>query len=374
MRSKEEILLILKMVQDGKISNEDAAKLIEAIEAKDAGRSEYYHHSHKERKSSKKSFEEKMEEMAEGLENMVSDVVGSTQEAFRNFPEINPGNWFNKAEKRHFTYGAKEGMNLKLISKNGSIKLFPGEEKINVVFSIYTKKDVDDVMENIVINHSDEELFIDASGVDGGVGIEVRIPTLEYGKINISTRNGSLRCCPIKADDIELNTKNGSLKFNGAISPVVKALTKNGSITCENSNSDKAGISTSNGSITVNDSEFKLLDTNTTNGGIRCYSCKSDNISAHTSNASIIMEDCEPIGSNGIMDLKTSNGNVRIQIPKDIGAMFKAQAGRHGKVTVNLPCSINKNMEYEGKTEGYDNLERKINITARTNLGRIDIS
>jgi len=381
MTAREEILMILKMVQDGKISNEDAAKLIDAIEAK-GGESKKNEHSYKytqyntrEKKTGKKkSFDEKMEEMAEGLENMVSDIVGSTKEAFSNFSDIDPGNWFNTAEKRHYSYSASENMKLEIMGKNGSVRLLPGEDKINVVYSIYTKQDVEEVMKLVDVRSSDGELFIDASGVDGGISMEIRIPAVHYKYLKAATRNGSLRCCPVDADEVELKTKNGSLKLEGVKSPVIKANTKNGSITCKGCKADKAGVETSNGSIIVQESEFTLLDCNTTNGSIRCNDSKSDSIEANTSNASISMEDFDLVGTKGIMNLKTSNGNIKIRIPNDIGAMFKAQAGRHGRVTVNFPCSINKHMEYEGKTEGFDSAQRKINITAKTNLGRIDIS
>lgn len=380
MEAREEILMILKMVQDGKISNEDAAKLIDAIESK-GGESKKDEHSYKytqyntrEKKTDKKSFDEKMEEMARGLENMVGDIVGSTQEAFSNFPEINPGNWFNTSEKRHFTYEAAENMKLEFIGKNGSVKLMPGEDKINVVYSIYTKQNVDEVMKLVEVRSSDKELFIDASGIDGGVSLEIRIPKVHYCNIKATTKNGVIKCSPVTADNVEMITKNGSIKLDGVNSPVIKANTKNGPVTCKGCTAEKAGIDTSNGSIIIQDSEFTLLNCNTTNGSIRCNESKSDNIVANTSNASISMEDFNLVGENGMMDLKTSNGNVRIKIPGDLGAMFKAQAGRHGRVTVNFPCSINKNMEYEGKTEGYDEAGRKINITAKTNLGRIDIS
>lgn len=380
MESREEILMILKMVQDGKITNEDAAKLIDAIEQKggeskkDERSYKYTQYNTREKKARKKTFDEKMEEMATGLENMVGDIVGSTQEAFSNFPDINPGNWFNTAEKRHYSYKATENMKIKVIGKNGSVRLLPGEDKINVVYSIFSKRDVEEFMNMVDVRSSDEELFIDASGVDGGVSMEIRIPAVHYNLIKATTKHGTIRCSPLHADSVEMFTKNGSLKLNGVESPVIKAQTKNGSVTCKNCLADKAGVHTSNGSIIIQESEFKLLDCNTTNGSIRCNNSRSDNIEANTSNASITMEDFDLVGDNGIMKLKTSNGNVRIKIPKDIGAMFKAQAGRHGKVTVNFPCSINKNMEYEGRTEGYDNAARKIDITAKTNLGRIDIS
>ncbi len=380
MEAREEILMILKMVQDGKISNEDAAKLIDAIEQK-GGESKKDEHSYKytqyntrEKKVRKKSFDEKMEEMAEGLENMVSDIVGTTKEAFSNFPEIDPGNWFTTPEKRHCTYPAAENMKLEIMGKNGSVRLLPGEDKINVIYSIYTKQDVDEVMKLIDVRSSENELFIDASGVDGGVSMEIRVPAIKYSSIKAMTKNGSLRCNPFVAGYAEFSTKNGSLKIEGVNCPVIKANTKNGSVTLADCVADRAGVETSNGTITIQDSEIELLDCNTTNGSIRCSGSKSDNIEANTSNASISMEDFDIVGDKGIMNLKTSNGNVRIKIPNDIGAMFKAQAGRHGRVTVNFPCSINKNLEYEGKTEGYENSQRKINITAKTNMGRIDIS
>ncbi len=375
MESREEILMILKMVQDGKITNEDAAKLIEAIEGKKDSEGSKYENRGK-KTVGRASFEEKMEDMAKGLENMVSDVVDSTQKAFRNIPEVDLGNWFNQVEKRHFSYKAHEGMDLDVITKNGAIKVYPGEDKIGVVFSIYAKKDadIDEIMKNIHIEHTDSKLKLDASGVNGGVSIEMRIPDINYNKADFITKNGSLRCGRIKAGNLTLTTKNGSLKVENAKSPVIQANTKNGSLACRNCESDKVRLNTTNGSITVNDSKCTLLDLNTTNGSIKCYSSKSDNIDANTSNASIRMEGFEPHGSNGIMNLKTSNGNIRIQLPDNVGTKFKAHAGRNGKVIVDFPCSINEGMEYTGKTEGYEEAGKKMNITARTNLGRIEIS
>lgn len=377
MESREEILMILKMVQDGKITNEDAAKLIEAIEGKKNTGSNRNESREKKKSGSKTSFEEKMENMAEGLENMVSDVVDSTEKAFRNFPDINFGNWFNNTEKRHFSYKATEGMKLDITTKNGSIRVHPSDNgKINAVFSISAKRDadIDEVMKTISIDHTDEKLEINASGVDGGVSIELRIPLIDYGNVVLKTKNGSLRCGTVNASDLELLTKNGSLKVEGAKSPTIKAITKNGSIACSDCESEKVGLNTTNGSVGVYDSTCTLLDLNTTNGSIKCIASKSDNIEANTSNASIRMEDFGPRGQNGIMNLKTSNGNIRIQLPVDTGVKFNAHAGRHGKVIVSHPCSINKDMEYAGQTEGYEESEKKMNITARTNLGRIEIS
>lgn len=377
MQARDEILMILKMVQDGKISNEDAAKLIEAIEGKKGTGGNEYENREKKKSGDKTSFEAKMENMAEGLENMVSDVVDSTQKAFRNFPEINFGNWFNQVEKRHFSYKATEGMKIDITTKNGSVNVYPSDDdKISAVFMISTKRDadVDEIMKSITIEHSNEILAVNASGVEGGVSIELRIPMINYGGIVFRTKNGSLRCGPVKTADLELVTKNGGLKIEAATSPTIKAITKNGSVACNSCVSDKVSLNTTNGSIGVYDSKCTLLDLNTTNGGIKCISSQSDNIDANTSNASIRMESFEPRGKNGIMNLKTSNGNIRIQFPKDTGIKFNAHAGLHGKVVVSHPCSINKDMEYAGQTEGYENAEKKMNITARTNLGRIEIT
>lgn len=362
MQKREEILMILKMVQDGKITNEDAAKLIEAIEGKSNSGSKGNEYREKKKQGDGNSFEEKMEKMAEGLENMVTDVVDSTQKAFRNFPDINFGNWFNQTEKRHFSYKATEGMDLDILTKNGSVRVYPSDgDKIAAVFSISVKNemDVDEVMKNIPIEHNDKKLAIDASGVDGGVSLELRIPMISYGKVSFRTKNGSLRCGAIKSGDLELLTKNGSLKVEGAEVPVLKAVTKNGSIACNDCKADKTGLNTTNGSIGVYDTTCTLLDLNTTNGSIKCISSKSDNIEANTSNASIRMENFAPKGDNGIMNLKTSNGNIRIQLPEHTGVMFNAHAGRNGKVIVSHPCSINKDLEYAGKTEGYENAEKK---------------
>jgi DUF4097 and DUF4098 domain-containing protein YvlB len=377
MEAREEILMILKMVQDGKISNEDAAKLIEAIEGKKPKGSGGYERREKKNSGSRTSFEEKMENMAEGLENMVSDVVDSTEKAFRNFPDINFGNWFSQVEKRHYSYKASEGMKLDIATKNGAVRVYPSDnDKINAVFSISVKRDmdVDEVMKRIIIEHSNDLLAVDASGVDGGVSIELRIPLIKYSSLLFKTRNGSLRCGPVTTNELELITRNGSLKVEGAKSPTVKATTKNGSVTFQDGEAEKVGLNTTNGSIGVYDSKCTLLDLNTTNGSIKCISSKSDNIDANTSNASIRMEDFSPMGQKGIMNLKTSNGNIRIQLPSDTGVKFNAHAGRHGKVLVNHPCTINKDMEYAGQTEGYETAEKKMNVTARTNLGRIEIS
>ncbi len=374
MKARDEILTILKMVQDGKITNEDAAKLIDAIEGNDDKNKKSESGAAYSKEKNKNNFEQKMEEMAEGLENMVTDVVDSTKKALENIPDINFGNWFNNVEKREFSYEAYPGMDIDINSKNGAVKVKPGRDKIDVVFHIYTKNDADEKMKDIVVEHSKDKLLIDTSGVTGGAGIEVRIPELKYGEFKLSGKNGSMECSPVEADSVELVTKNGSMRFAGVRSKVLKALTRNGSITCAGTTADRAGLNTTNGSITVRDSECTLLDINTTNGSIRYHSSKSDNLQANTSNASINAENFNTLGDKGIMNLKTSNGNVRIKLPDDVGAMFNAHAGRSGKVVVDFPCSINKDMEYAGMTKGYEEAASKINITARTNLGRIEIT
>lgn len=374
MNSRDEILMILKMVQDGKISNEDAAKLIDAIEGGDGAAKAKSTGGSSSGTKGRSNFEQTMENMAEGLENMVTDVVNSTKRAFENIPEINFGNWFNNVEKKTVSYEAHPGMDIDIKSKNGAVKVKPGRDQIDVVFNIYTKSENVDVMDEIKVEHSDKKLMIDATAVTGGAGVEIRIPEMEYGEFKIEGKNGSLECSPVQAETVDLLTKNGSIRFEGVRSKVLKALTKNGSISCVDTEAEKAGLNTTNGSVTVEDSKCRLLDIDTTNGSVRYLSGSSDNIRAKTSNSSISVENFNTMGDMGIMDLKTSNGNIKIKIPEYLGVMFNAHAGKAGKVIVDFPCSINKDMEYAGVTQGYAEADKKINITARTNLGRIEIT
>ncbi|MDF2839513.1 MAG: hypothetical protein K0Q99_284 [Clostridia bacterium] len=391
----EEKMLILKMLQEGKITAEEAHKLLEAVGKNNAD-------FETDARKNEKKFEEKMQELQQKA-NKVAEKLGSTlntsaekfssnsekfgddfakrMEAFGNdiadsavkFTDrmVNYlGNFidvgYDKYQyNKNYHYELADNAEISVDTCNFAVFVNPTSEN-NLVLNLYVNTSIP--------NLSIEEYF-KVSQTDNSISFKTQFPSRTWGKIevmlpkhlsnlNIITTNGKCELMDITVDNIESNTSNGRISLINCQSKTIEAVTSNGKIIASGTAAAFADLSTSNGKIEIDN-------------------CKFDKLDAKTSNGSIILDGIYKMSSlEGNYNLRTSNGKIVIALnnSETCGCMIDA-ATSLGSISVDLPQlnyfvdkkSFTMQSTAQIKSANFDSLDDKIIINAHTSNSSIVI-
>lgn len=389
----EEKMMILKMLQEGKITAEEAQKLLEAVDKNPSG-------FEADMRKNEKKLEEKMQELsqkANKLAEKVGSKLNSSAEKFNSNSEKFGDDFAKRMEsfgneiadsavkftdklvnyignfidvgydkyqyKKNFVYQIAEAADVYVDTSNFAVIVNPTEEKeLLVDFYVNTSAP------NMLIDD-----YIDIQQSDAGISIKTQFPSRTWGKVeilvpqhlnklNIFTNNGKCEVNSITANIIESNTSNGKIDLNNCQGSTIKAVTSNGKVVSTATSAEYADYSTSNGKIEIEN-------------------CRFDKLDAKTSNGSIVLDGIGKMNSpEGNYSLRTSNGKIIIGLEKteDLGCMIDA-ATSLGSITVDLP-QLNyfidkKNFSMQStaqiKNSNFDNVNDKIFINAYTSNSSI---
>lgn len=391
----EEKMMILKMLQDGKITAEEAQKLLEAVDKNtNSFESDF-------RKGERK-FEEKMQNLQQKA-NKVAEKLGSKLNSSAEKFNSNPEKFGDDFAKRMEGFGndiADSAVKFtdKLVNYMGNFIDIGNDKyqyKKNFIFTMAGNTDIKvdacnfavivspteekDFLVNLYVNTSIPNLAIDeyfkAEQNNTGLSLKTQFPSRTWGKIeimvpqhlnnlNIITTNGKCELNNISANDIESNTSNGKIGLYNCQSKTIAAVTSNGKIVASSTASAFADFSTSNGKIEIE-------------------ACKFDKLDAKTSNGSIILDGINKMAaSEGNYSLSTSNGKIVIELENSevLGCMIDASTSL-GSITIDLPQlnyfvdkkSLTMQSTAQIKSTNFDNLPDKIFINAHTSNSSIVI-
>ncbi len=390
----EERMMILKMLQEGKITADEANKLLEAIER--GNQSSEFNRANRDKFEEKFSkFKEKAgkfsdqvgdsfsagkekfstntekfaDEFSKKMENFGSEMAEAAMKLSDKLVNF-LGNTFDIGHDKYqftkaYTYPSTEAANINIQSTNFSVKVSPSETE-DIVVNMYVNSSVPQLnideffkVENIENNYS----FITEFGGRTWGKIELLIPK-HVSSVVINTTNGKCELNEISAGYIKSHTSNGKVVVYKCHTNEFEAVTNNGKVVYEQSSSRTANIGTSNGKIEITES-------------------KIDNIDARTSNGSIQLSGINKLeASEGRYTLKTSNGRIHLGLSncEDCGFMVDANTSL-GSLNINLPdlnYAINKktsslNSSAMVKSNNYDSIENKIYIKANTSNSSISI-
>lgn len=164
----------------------------------------------------------------------------------------------------------------------------------------------------------------------------------------------------------------------------LEAETRNGSIRARELLLTSGQFSTANGSIRLENVDARDLNATTANGSIR-ISGVVDMLRGTTAHGSIVVNVTEPEAGARTLEtadwnLKTGSGSIRARLPEsdDIGYQVDLKTG-NGRVRAMLPGFIGESTgpsrrSVTGKTSGYDSATRRVNVSARTANGSIVVT
>lgn len=175
-----------------------------------------------------------------------------------------------------------------------------------------------------------------------GLAVEIRVPrSLKYRRVSIDTSNGSVEVLGLHADRLDVDTSNGPVR--------VKAV-----------EAREISVDSSNGPVTVQ--------------------CRADDVSCDTSHGPIAAM-VEPLGSEAHVNLDTSFGPITVVIPddEDLGVSLRADTS-FGKIKAQVSAGNASILEagagskvYQAATPGFESKPRRCIVKADTSFGSIEV-
>ncbi len=358
----EEKKIILRMLREGKITEDEALSLLESI--KDTKKKNDY--------SQFSGFD--TTQFVEKFAQAAAKIGKETKEYINNFDFEDISIKFksnleqkNKAE-RVVTENilGEENPKLEVINRNGKINIYSWDNE-----EVEARADVrfDDrfVSQNygfIKIEREDNKIIVrpdydSTSARHFSMNITVAIPKKLFEEIKLESTNSSIDIKEIEANKLKVNSTNGTILL-------------------ENSVAEIAEVSSTNAQIAAKGISGHELQINTTNGRIVISDVNSSDIDIHTTNGTIVVNGIK----DNVRDINTStnNGNISISI-KDVFKPVKAKVKNHFKDidTNNFADSIFANFVTEdgamiAYSDGYNENNDKLDIQASTYNGTININ
>ncbi|NLX61840.1 MAG: DUF4097 family beta strand repeat protein [Tissierellia bacterium] len=369
---KEEKRMILSMLEEGKITTEEALELLEAIEETEGSFSydnseEYIDSKEKIKEEIRKSAEEirnnarKTEGFGSNLGSLISNIVNSIVDKSTSFNLSGLYETINtKIEK---DISNIENPIIDLEALNGSINARSWDkDKISMDITIkYRNKDFPNATDfykfyeednvfrfrpihrnNLIIsldinlpNKYYEEIILKTSNG------KVSVNDLELGYLTVKTSNGSINIDAINSKDINLSTQNGRILLNHISSPAINGKTSNGSVSLQHINSQNLNISTINGKIRFMDINSENISGKTSNSSIELEDAVGKIVKLRTSNGSIVCKniDEEKIGE---LNLSTSNSSISVDLNNTNKPKYFDLETSIGNISLDIPDLVYK--------------------------------
>ncbi|MCF6463543.1 DUF4097 family beta strand repeat-containing protein [Clostridium sp. Cult1] len=411
---KDEKLMILSMLEEGKITSEEAIKLLDALEETES----FIEYESTEDNEVKFINIDKTKEKLEGLEKNIKDqnkkveslgidLGGKLANTFSNlFSTGNPfnllGNYkvLNTKVEKDISYMDSPTIHLKSI--NGSINLKSWEKEKLLIKIIYQYKHnnfTEDDKFYDLYEENNKIIFEPIYANNVMMNLDVYLPDRYYKEINLDTSNGKiqaeslnlkiLNCDTTNASislkdiigkNIDLTTKNGRINLINISSPILKAVSTNSNIILEDIDSDNLIVSTKNGRIKLSNILGKDISANTSNSSIEINDISSKIIKLATSNGKII---CRDLDNKKISELKLSTSNSTIDV--EIGELNKMSyfhlETSLGNIDLDLPdlvYEVNRQVSLGMKkivahSANFDEKEEHFVLDASTSNGSIKI-
>lgn len=398
--NNEEKILILKMLEEGKINSEEAYKLLSTLDtselpsentfkvnlSKENAKAAFSDEVLKLREKvsswkkdfktsyAQKDFDKVIDEFSTKAEKLGRTLAATTfgfadkvVDFIGSFVDTTSFNIFGgfKAVEKTFEADTFEGMELAVKGLNGSIviKKHP-ENKIVInskIRSIQTA-DPDDILELIKNEHT---VFLDIKK-SGNISVshEVLVPSTRFKSIILETSNGK-----IYAED--------------TVSQEFSAVTKNSHIDLMGVNSNNTSLKTKNARILVSYAIVKNIDINTSNSIVDVKHVKVESLNAATSNGKIMLEDLHTHEDSETMNLslKTSNSSIKVNMNDMENKGYKINAfTTHGSINLLIPEIVYNNIRkttdknfIEAQSSNYNDFKEKVIINADTTNGYVEV-
>ena len=409
----EERFLILKMVEEGKITAQEAVALIEALEAElsvertaewaeavtegstpaekvgpsqwakvqnlrdvaeKAGDSEFTRRLEEEANRFAKNVEEAADKLShvieERIEKEVKPALANLPSFLASIPVI--GEWvgsFSTITEERQGYFAADTVELDIATENGSIEV---EGWLEDHYRLVLKKKVrsngeesarERAAEIVEINETiDAMRIVSKAGPNEALHIRLTVPQDKLYRLKFSTSNGEVKGASLTNVGGSIVTSNGRVGLKDLNGERLTARTSNGSVECDNMSMRELILTTSNGRIKA-DGFAERLEARTSNGSIQVEPRLGESLQEQS------------------LDLHTSNGGIQVRLPLALqNACWLDASNSFSAIKVSLDDLLYHIREHsfghnriQAETKGYAKADARISVHARTSNGGISI-
>lgn len=408
MSINEEKMLILKMLEEGKISSEEAARLIEALDAgqkqsntesntrqqrqggfqeeaakfrekmhqwknewrrewkKDSGKN-YYGPSQTDFDRMVDEFSSKVEKLGRNVAATTVGIVDRIIDFVGSFVDTSSFNIFGSytAIDKTFEAHVAEGADLYIEGVNGHILVKKHlEDKIIIRTRVRSPQNNADSI--LLFNDEGNVVSLKLNKIPNlSVSHEIFLPAVRFRNIRFETTNAKIYVEDTLAENFESVTKNGHIDLMGV-------------------NSDRVWVDTKNGKIQISYLIGKNVEVNTSNSLIDIKNIKAQSLKAVTTNGRIFVENAQNYeGISEInMYLTTRNGDIKINMNDMDGKGYRIKGKTtNGGINLLIPDIVYENISkqlaggnfIEAESRNYNECPEKVYINAETFNGYIEI-
>ncbi|WP_028393577.1 DUF4097 family beta strand repeat-containing protein [Bacillus cihuensis] len=321
----EEKKRILQMVQDGKLSTDEALKILEELDqaSKESEKKEQVLVNElstvvldKEGTDKQQDyFNKKISSSKEKIFDFVESAVKKIKESDLDL------NFGTSHEISHiFTHDQTPLKEIEIDIANGKTKVIPwsnNEIRIECQAKVYRGAMQDEAREALLKEvHflvEDEKLRFHLLQKFIKADVTLYIPNKEYEEVYIRMFNGSISGESLKADHFKVKTANGKIAIEDVTGKKLNAETGNGNISIRQATIEKIETETLNGSIHV-DGIYKNLDAQSFSGQVTCrvdeQNCEYISAKTVTGKLDVIL----PTGMSVEGELKSNLGNFNVNL------------------------------------------------------------
>ena len=352
----DERKMILDMLKDGKITSEEALRLLDALnfdpEAKKT----------KSQSKHEKLFTFDMDKAKEGLEEVeksvggfISNLVNTVFDEDFVFSVKGKYDSFTKREERTVNEGEKK--ELSVYNKNGHIEVLPTEDdKIVIESKIYHKSlQVSELTRFYNIIEEEDKLMYrvtDSTDTDKKYYVEVKlfipknalhtliletsnapvsVDGLNVANVTLITKNGKITAKQLESENIRMESSNARLELAQTKAAAIDMKSSNGKVTIEEIVADTISVNTSNGRIASRDIDCVNLTLNTSNSTVLADEIQTERLDEGNftcSNGKIALSFKE-IHKEVDLDLHTTMGTIDLQLPLPL--LYESNPSQYAK-------------------------------------------
>ena len=362
---KEERKRILSMVQEGKLTVDEALILIEELE-KSSKVMEEKHEKLVKDLSTYVQFEEGKKEknthdQFQSTKDRIFDFVDTAVKKLKDLDlDLHFGKHLDLSHIFQQTDANVKQMDIDIA--NGNVTVIPWDQKdirVECTAQVYRfdtmeeakshfLKEVSFEVEGDILRFSTRQKWIKLETV-------IYVPDKEYDKADIRLFNGGIGGANLNVKQFKMKTANGKIALDNMIGERVEVETANGAIRLNQCKIDEIDAETLNGAILV-DGDFRKAELQSFNGHIHC---KLDGLR------------CERL------EAKTTTGGIDLDVPEYMAVNGKLKSNL-GSFTVDLEGIqiLEEKNEFMQKTLSFKSIkdaQSSVHVLADTKTGSIVI-
>jgi DUF4097 and DUF4098 domain-containing protein YvlB len=357
---KEQRIRILKLVEEGKLTADEALSLIEALESDEelkeekmtALSTEVIDFNHDD---TAKQTNDKHSSLGAKLMDWVDTAVKRVKEIDLDL------NFGKSIDVQHiFQFQGETFHDIEINLPNGSVNLQPWNEndiRVECNAKMYRVENMEQAREiflsSVECQVEGNRFIFQSEKKTMKINIVLYVPAQAYEHVQIKLFNG-----PIRGEDLEIGT--------------LKAKTANGIISFTTINSNYGEFETANGQIKLSNSSYEKLEAETISGLIQ-FNGSVEKIDAQSFNGNLALTltdtRCETLNA------KTTTGNIEINTPEG-SRMFgelKSNLGALSAQLKDVDISFEKNETIQKELKFRTSQEVKLSLFADSKTGSISI-